>query len=109
MHGGTDGGHVVHMDGWMDGHAGMLAGAVCVGGGCGHRQSCRHVGMHGWGMCAGMGWHAWVELPGGVHSCGSMAVSVHGWSGRHKCMHAWAPEPPNFETQLDLDYDEFHG
>ena len=45
---------VVHMDGWVDGHVGVLAGAVWVCGGHGHRKSRRHVGMHGqcsWGVC----------------------------------------------------------
>ena len=33
---------------------------------------------------------------------------MHGQSSWGVCM-AGAPEPPNFETQLDMDYDEFHG
>ena len=52
MHGGTEGGHVVHVDGWVDKHVGVLAGEVWVCGEHGHRQSCRHVGM---------GQHAWAE------------------------------------------------
>ena len=63
--------HVVHVDEWVDGHAGVLAGAVWVYRGPGHRQSHRHVGMHGWGMCVGIGWHAWAEQLGGVHGWGT--------------------------------------
>ena len=39
------GGHVVHVDGWVDEHAGVLAGVVWVCGGHGHRQSHRHAVM----------------------------------------------------------------
>ena len=52
----------------MVGHAGVLAGEVWVCRGHGHRQSRRHVGMHGWGVCVGMGWNAWAEQLGGVHT-----------------------------------------
>jgi len=81
--------HVVHVDEWVDGHVGVLAGAVWVCRGHGHRQSCGHVGCMG-GECV---W-AW----GGMHGQSSWGVCTAG-----------APEPLNFETQLDMDYDEFHG
>ena len=67
--------HVVHVDGWVDGHVGVLAGEVWVCGGHGHR----HVGMHGWGMCAGMGWHAWLGWHGFEHAWVEQQAYRHAW------------------------------
>ena len=69
---------------WMDGWMGMQ---VCLLGQCGCVEGMA-IGR-ATSMCAGMGWHAWAE---------QLGVCIAG-----------EPEPLNFETQLDMDYDEFHG